>query len=70
MMRRNPPPGWRPSGLDAELFIDMIVARLPLALIAERFGIDVATLREYLARLYAADHAPITVIKSDPNYLL
>jgi hypothetical protein len=49
---------WSPPPEQHELFIDMLVARLPLALIAERHGVDVATLREYLERLAAAQDAP------------
>jgi hypothetical protein len=54
-MPRNVPPGWRPGKDQAELFADMVLARLPIALIAERFGVGIATLRGYFARLAAAD---------------
>jgi hypothetical protein len=57
-MPRNVPPGWRPAKADAPLLIDMRTARLPMALIAGRFGIDAATLRGYFARLAAAADAP------------
>ena len=49
------PAGWRPDKDQAEMFADMVLARMPIALIAGRFGTDAATLRGYLARLAAAD---------------
>ena len=58
-MRRETVPGWRPADPQADgLLVDMLTARLPLALIAEPFGVDVDTLRDYLERLDAAEHAP------------
>lgn len=49
---------WTPTRAQAELLIDMLTARLPAEKIAQRLNVDVAALKEYLARLAAAEDAP------------
>jgi hypothetical protein len=49
---------WHPTKAEASLLVDLLVARMPPAKIANSFGIDVRTLTAYLARLSAAADAP------------
>jgi hypothetical protein len=49
---------WTPTSGQADWLIDALTARLDRAKIAAILGIDVATLRSYLERLEAAEHAP------------
>jgi hypothetical protein len=49
---------WAPTKAEAELLVDMLVAKLTPAKIAKFFHIDVRTLKAFLERLSAAADAP------------
>lgn len=51
-------PEWHPTKAEADLFVDMLTARIPLAKVAAFFHIDVQTLTAFLHRLSAAVDAP------------
>ena len=49
---------WHPTKAEASLLVDLLVARMPKAKIAEFLHIDEPTLAAYMHRLSAAADAP------------
>jgi hypothetical protein len=45
---------FKPSTAQLELLAELEMARMPVALIANRLGVDLATFKAWTARLYAS----------------